>query len=75
MAEILRGQTAGFWEDDDGDRDQAERGPDDQPTGRLRNRSGLVVPFTGWLGLIRAVEDDLRATGPVSGGFIVPGRP
>ena len=37
-----------------------ERGPDDQPTGQLRTGSGQIVPFTGWLNLIRVLEDELR---------------
>jgi hypothetical protein len=37
-----------------------ERGPDDQPTGRLRTGSGQIIPFTGWLNLIRILEDELR---------------
>jgi hypothetical protein len=37
-----------------------ERGPDDQPIGQLRTESGEVVRFTGWLNLIRLIEDELR---------------
>lgn len=50
-----------------------ERGPDDQPVGQLRTGSGQVVQFTGWLGLIRVLEDELRLeppppdTGPMRG--------
>ena len=36
-----------------------ERGPDDQPTGQLRTRSGQIIAFTGWLDLIRVLEDEL----------------
>jgi hypothetical protein len=36
-----------------------ERGPDGQPAGQLRTRDGQVVTFTGWLDLIRAIEDQL----------------
>jgi hypothetical protein len=36
-------------------------GPDRQPVGRLRRASGRVVPFTGWLELIRALEEELEA--------------
>ena len=37
-----------------------ERGPDDQPAGQLRTGSGQIVSFTGWLNLIRVIEDELR---------------
>lgn len=37
-----------------------ERGPDDQPTGQLRTGSGQIITFTGWLNLIRVLEDQLR---------------
>jgi hypothetical protein len=37
-----------------------ERGPDDQPTGHLSTGSGRIRPFTGWLSLIRALEDEFR---------------
>ena len=37
-----------------------ERGPDDQPAGQLRTESGQIVSFTGWLNLIRVIEDELR---------------
>lgn len=37
-----------------------ERGPDDQPTGQLTTRSGQTILFTGWLHLIRVLEDQLR---------------
>ena len=37
-----------------------ERGPDDQPVGGLKTASGQVIQFTGWLNLIRVLEDQLR---------------
>jgi hypothetical protein len=37
------------------------RGPDGQPTGHLRAQPGSAAPFTGWLDLIRLLEDQLRA--------------
>jgi hypothetical protein len=37
-----------------------ERGPDDQPTGQLTTGSGQIRPFTGWLNLIRILEDELH---------------
>ena len=40
-----------------------ERGPEGQPVGRLRKESGRTVPFTGWLDLVRVLEDELRAAG------------
>ena len=40
-----------------------ERGPEGQPVGRLRKESGQTVPFTGWLDLVRVLEDELRAAG------------
>ncbi len=36
------------------------RGPEGQPVGHLRAGSGPTVPFTGWLDLIRVLEDELR---------------
>jgi hypothetical protein len=42
------------------------RGPDGQPVGRLR-AAERALPFTGWLDLIRLLEDELRlADGPAS---------
>ena len=38
-----------------------ERGPDGQPTGHLRAQPDSAAPFTGWLDLIRLLEDQLRA--------------
>jgi hypothetical protein len=52
-----------------------ERGPDDQPVGQLRTGSGQTVQFTGWLNLIRLLEDELRlaphspGVGPAAGGL------
>lgn len=37
-----------------------ERGPDDQPTGQVTTGTGQAIPFTGWLHLIRILEDELR---------------
>ncbi|HEX3490086.1 MAG TPA: hypothetical protein VHU92_12100 [Streptosporangiaceae bacterium] len=36
-------------------------GPDGQPVGRLRRASGRTMAFTGWLELIRALEQELEA--------------
>lgn len=36
-----------------------ERGPEDQPVGRLTTGTGQDVRFTGWLSLIRLLEDEL----------------
>jgi hypothetical protein len=36
-----------------------ERGPDGQPTGQLTTGTGHAVAFTGWLHLIRLLEDQL----------------
>jgi hypothetical protein len=36
------------------------RGPDDEPVGWLSTGSGDVLAFTGWLRLIRALEDELQ---------------
>jgi hypothetical protein len=44
-----------------------ERGPEGQPVGRLRKESGQTVPFTGWLDLVRVLEDELRAAGEPAG--------
>lgn len=44
-----------------------ERGPEGQPVGRLRKESGQTVPFTGWLDLVRVLEDELRAAGESAG--------
>lgn len=36
-----------------------ERGPDGQPVGQLTTGTEHVVAFTGWLHLIRLLEDQL----------------
>jgi hypothetical protein len=41
-----------------------QRGPDGQPTGHLRTGSGQVIEFTGWLDLIRVLEDQLPEADP-----------
>jgi hypothetical protein len=38
-----------------------EMGPDGQPAGELRRGSGRPVAFTGWLELVRALEEELEA--------------
>lgn len=45
-------------------------GPDGQPVGRLCCASGRMMPFTGWLELIRALEQALEsaAADPSSDG-------
>lgn len=45
-----------------------ERGPDGQPTGQLRAPPGSAAPFTGWLDLIRLLEDQLPAADGASSG-------
>jgi hypothetical protein len=37
-----------------------ERGPSEQPVGQLTTASGDMIAFTGWLHLIRLLEDELR---------------
>jgi hypothetical protein len=37
-----------------------ERGPENQPVGQLTTDTGRVTNFTGWLHLIRLLEDELR---------------
>ena len=45
---------------------ELEHGPDGQPAGQLTTGTGQVVAFTGWLHLIRLLEDQLgSAPGPV----------
>jgi hypothetical protein len=41
-----------------------ERGPDDQPAGEVRLPSGRSAGFTGWLALIRLLEDEMRVLPP-----------
>ena len=38
---------------------QLEHGPDGQPVGQLTTGTGQAVAFTGWLHLIRLLEDQL----------------
>jgi hypothetical protein len=38
---------------------QFEPGPDGQPAGQLTDGAGHVAAFTGWLHLIRLLEDQL----------------
>jgi hypothetical protein len=38
-----------------------EHGPEGQPVGRLHKESGQTVLFTGWLDLVRVLEDEFRA--------------
>jgi hypothetical protein len=53
-----------------------KRGPDDQPTGQLTTGSGQIIPFTGWLNLIRVLEDELRQSPrPSSDGDAGAGPP
>jgi len=49
-----------------------EPGPDGQPTGHLRAQPGSAAPFTGWLELIRLLEDQLP-TADGHGGSGGPG--
>jgi hypothetical protein len=44
-----------------------ERGPDDQPVGQLTTGTGQIIRFTGWLHLIRLLEDQLRQAPPQPG--------
>ena len=39
------------------------RGPEGQPVGHLRTATGQTIAFTGWLDLIRVLEDELRTVG------------
>ena len=43
---------------------QLEHGPDGQPAGQLTTGTGQVVAFTGWLHLIRLLEDELGQAPP-----------
>lgn len=38
---------------------QLEHGPDGQPAGEMTTGAGQVLAFTGWLHLIRLLEDQL----------------
>jgi hypothetical protein len=39
------------------------RGPEGQPVGHLHTATGQTIAFTGWLDLIRVLEDELRTVG------------
>jgi hypothetical protein len=53
-----------------------EPGPDGQPAGQLTTSTGHVVAFTGWLHLIRLLEDQLaQATRPSGTVPSAPGSP
>ena len=52
-----------------------ERGPDGQPTGHLRARRDSAAPFTGWLNLIRLLEDQLPAAGGHGSSHSPDGEP
>lgn len=51
------------------------RGPEDQPVGRVGLSSGHVMEFTGWLALIRILEDELRELPPHGTGQGQPHPP
>ena len=44
-----------------------EPGPDGQPVGQLATGTGQVIRFTGWLHLIRLLEDQLGKAPPQPG--------
>ena len=44
-----------------------ERGPVNQPVGQVRMGTGQLVEFTGWLDLVRVLEDELLAADPSPG--------
>jgi len=50
-----------------------ERGPDDQPVGQVRLASGRLASFTGWLALIRILEEELDMLPPHSTASGAPG--
>jgi len=50
-----------------------ERGPDDQPVGQVRLASGRLASFTGWLALIRMLEDELDMLPPRNPATGAPG--
>jgi hypothetical protein len=55
-----------------------QRGPGGEPVGQLRAGPGPAAPFTGWLHLIRLLEDQLRQPPPetsAAGGSTGPGPP
>lgn len=41
-----------------------EPGPDGQPDGQLTTGTGQIIKFTGWLHLIRLLEDQLGRRPP-----------
>ena len=41
-----------------------EPGPDGQPAGQLTTGTGQIIGFTGWLHLIRLLEDQLGRPRP-----------
>jgi hypothetical protein len=41
---------------------ELHRGPDAQPVGVLHIGSGQAMPFTGWLDLVRHLEEELHAS-------------
>lgn len=51
-----------------------ESGPDGQPAGQLTTGTGQIIGFTGWLHLIRILEDELRQASlqPGTGPFADP---
>jgi hypothetical protein len=53
-----------------------EPGPDGQPAGQLTTSAGHVVAFTGWLHLIRLLEDQLaQLPEPPDAGTRSPSSP
>ena len=44
-----------------------EPGPDGQPAGQLTTGTGQMITFTGWLHLIRLLEDQLGQAPPRPG--------
>ena len=46
---------------------ELEHGPDGQPAGQLTTATGHVAAFTGWLHLIRLLEDQLTHPPPPPG--------
>lgn len=54
---------------------QLEPGPDGQPAGQLTTSTGHVTAFTGWLHLIRLLEDQLAQALPPDHTRSPPGWP
>ena len=52
-----------------------EPGPEGQPAGQLTTAAGHAVAFTGWLHLIRLLEDQLRQAPPQPGTGPFPDPP